>query len=157
MKVFFAFVIIIVVLLSALALTKSQNKQAPLPNQQTQTSPTPVQNQKVDLTASFTIVTGSITRNFSAKMYHNLSPDVYIESPDPSVVHVKKKGITWDNFFKTLPMQLTKDCLTTGNKETFCTGENGTLRFYLNSNEDKDLLDKEVKENDKVLIQFLGN
>ncbi len=157
MRVFFAFVIIIVVLLAALALTKSQNRQAFLPNQQTQTSPTPVQNQKVDLTASFTIVTGSITRNFSAKMYHNLSPDVYIESPNPPVVHVKKKGITWNDFFKTLPMQLTKDCLTTGTKETFCTGENGTLRFYLNNIEDKDLLDREIKEGDKVLIQFSNN
>ena len=157
MKVFFAFVIIIVVLLAAQALTKSQNRQAALPNQQTQTSPTPVQNQKVDLTASFTIVTEGITRNFSAKMYHNLSPDVYIESPDPIVVHVKSKGIAWNDFFKTLPMKLTKDCLTTGTYETFCTGENGTLRFYLNGNEDKDLLDREIKENDKALIQFSRN
>ena len=116
-------------------------------------SPTP-QMQEIKIKASFTIVTGNITRSFSAEKYHNRSLDVYIENPDPTIVNVKKIGITWDDFFKTLPMKLTKDCLTTGDGETFCNGENGTLKFYLNDVETPDLLDRKIKNGDKALINF---
>lgn len=116
-------------------------------------SPTP-QNKFIDIKASFTIVTGNITRSFKAEKYHNQSPDVYIENINPTIVHVKKTGITWDDFFKTLPMKLTKDCLITGDGETLCSGKNGILKFYLNDIETPGLLDKEVRDGDKALIKY---
>lgn len=112
------------------------------------------QNQAVDIKASFIIITGNITRTFKAEKYHNKSPDVYIESLDPTIVHVKKIGITWDDFFKTLPMKLTKVCLTTGDGETHCNKKNGTLKFYLNDIQTPDLLDRQIKDGDKALIKF---
>lgn len=118
-------------------------------------TPTPTtQDVQVDIHASFTIITGNITRSFKAEKYHNKSPDVFIEASDPTIVHVTKKGITWDDFFKTLPMKLTKDCLITGDGETLCDGEQGFLKFYLNDLETPDLLDKEIKEGDKAVITF---
>jgi hypothetical protein len=111
-------------------------------------------DQNVDFTATFTIITGNITRSFSAAMYHNLSPDAYIDSTNPMVVHVKKKGVTWDVFFQTLPFTVTEDCLTTGTKETFCTGQNGTLRFFLNDLENQNLLNEEIHPDDRALIRF---
>ena len=104
--------------------------------------------------ASFTVVTGTTTRSFKAEKYHNQSPHVYIESLDPTIVHVKKTGITWEDFFKTLPMRLTKDCLITGDSETLCNGKSGTLKFYLNDTETPNLLDKEIRDGDKALINF---
>lgn len=111
--------------------------------------------QEANIKASFTIITVNITRSFSAEKYHNQSSDVYIENPDPTIVNVKKIGITWDDFFKTLPMKLTKDCLTTGDGETFCNGTNGTLKFYLNDVETPDFLDRKIKDRDRGLIKFL--
>lgn len=155
MKAFLLLMITAVAATTLTACNKLPPKQVGNQNfQAADNAPPRPQSETTDIKASFTIVTNGLTRNFSAKMYHNLSPDVYIESPDPSTVHVKKTGITWNDFFKSLPMQLTKECLITGTKETFCRGENGTLRFYINDIEDKDLLDKEIKEGDKVLIQF---
>lgn len=116
-------------------------------------SPFP-QNETVNIQASFTIITGTITRSFKAEKYHNQSPDVYLESSNPTIVHVKKSGITWDDFFKTLPMKLTKDCLTTGDGESLCNGKGGTLKFYLNDSETPDLLDEEIRDGDKALIQY---
>lgn len=115
----------------------------------------PIQrNEKANINASFIIVTGNITRSFTVDKYHNLSSDVYIEKADPSIVYVTKTGITWDDFFKTLPMKLTKDCLITGDGETLCNGKGRTLKFYLNDIETPNLLDREIKDGDKALIQF---
>lgn len=117
----------------------------------------PAAEEKINITANFTIMTDSITRSFKAEKYHNLSPNVYIEASDPTIVHVKKLGITWDDFFKTLPMKLTKACLTTGDGETFCDGADGSLKFYLNDIETPNLLNKEIKDGAEALIKFTSS
>lgn len=142
----------LITFLSLLGFTLFNKPQTPKDSVQTP-SLTP-QKQEVNIRASFIIITGSITRSFKSEKYHNQSPDVYIESLDPIIVHVTKTGIIWDAFFKTLPMTLTKDCLITGDGEALCSGKNGTLKFYLNDVETPNLLDKEIREGDKTLINF---
>lgn len=111
-------------------------------------------NQKVNgFTAKFEIYTLGTKRVFTSLMYHNLSSDVYISEPDPSIIHVKESGVTWDDFFKTLPFSLTKECLVTGDKQTFCTNKNQILKFILNGIEDPDALDKEIKEGDILRVE----
>lgn len=110
----------------------------------------------VDYKAGFAIFTNGVFRIFNAPMYHNLSKDVFIQAENPNIVYVKKRGVTWDDFFKTLPFQLTKNCLTTGTKETFCSGQNGDLRFFLNGVGSDELLDTEIRDGDRALISF-GN
>lgn len=116
--------------------------------------PSTPQTQEVDIRASFQIITQGVVRSFKNPKYHQKSLEVYLLVDDPSVVHAKRTGITWNDFFKTLPMKLTKDCLTTGDGETFCSGSGGALSFYLNDKEDSDLLDREIKDGDKALIKF---
>lgn len=144
----------LVVLLAGIFLY-SQTQVKPAFHKATPT-PTPTPKQ-IDIRAKFTIITNGITRSFKAEKYHNQSPDVFITGENPTTIHVKKEGITWDDFFRTLPMKLTKECLTTGDGETFCDGQDGNLRFYLNGLEDQDLLEKEIKENDSALIKFSSN
>lgn len=119
-------------------------------------SPSPT-TQEINITASFTIITDSITRSFKAEKYHNQSSDVYITEKDPTQVHVKKTGITWSDFFETLPMEITRECLTTGDGETFCNKKDGTLKFYLNNVEDNELLDKKIGNGDSILIKFISD
>lgn len=111
---------------------------------------------KVDYSASFAIFTNGTFRIFTAPMYHNLSNDVYIQADNPNIVYVKKNNITWNDFFKTLPFKLTKECLITGTKQTFCTDINGRLRFYVNGSEDVNALDKYIEKGDKLLVTY-GN
>lgn len=127
------------------------NKQLSNINSKTNPSPT---NLITDKKASFIIFTIGTLRNFTASMYHNLSADVYIQSDNPNIIHVKKEGITYDDFFRTLPLKLTDECLTTGTGQTFCTSEENSLKFYLNGREDKNLLTRQIQNNDKVLITF---
>lgn len=108
-----------------------------------------------DKQASFAIFTNGTFREFSAPMYHNLSDDAFIENKNPNIIQVKKE-VTWDAFFKTLPFKLTKDCLTTGTGQTFCTGKDGSLKFYLNGQLDNEALSKTINQGDKLLVSF-GN
>ena len=104
--------------------------------------------------ASFAIFTSGTFRVFSAAMYHNLSDDVFIQADNPNIIHVKKNGVTWSDFFKTLPMELTNTCLTTGTKQTFCTNDKSSLRFFLNDQKTDDLLLREIRPGDKALITY---
>jgi hypothetical protein len=107
-----------------------------------------------DVQASFAIFTNGTFRVFTAAMYHNLSSDVYIEASRPNVVKIKKTGVTWNDFFTTLPFSLTRECLITGTKETFCTGSNGKLQFYINGTKNSDVLNQEIQQGDKLLVTF---
>lgn len=112
--------------------------------------------EKIDYRASFAIFTNGTFRDFSSSKYHNQSKDVFTQSDNPNIIYVKKKGITWNDFFKTLPMGLSKDCLTTGTGQKFCTNEDGSLKFYLNGKRDDNVLSKEIKNGDQALITY-GN
>ena len=112
------------------------------------------QAQPVDKQASFDIFTNGTFRVFTASMYHNLSEDVYIQADNPNLVHVKKAGITWNDFFKTLPFSLTKDCLITGSRETFCSTQTKKLKFTLNGENTPNALDLEIKQNDKLVVSY---
>ena len=107
-----------------------------------------------DFTASFEIYTSGTKRVFTQTMYHNQSTDVFIENPDPSVIRVKKLGITWDDFFKTLPFSLTKECLITGTKQEFCNTESKKLNFILNDQNSPNALDLEIKKDDKLIVTY---
>lgn len=153
MKNFFIPGVIIIFLFFAFITFNKSQPQISTPT--TTQIPTPAPTQEVNIRASFTIITGNITRSFKAEKYHNQSKDVYIQVDDPTIIHGKKKGITYDDFFKTLPMKLTADCLITGDGETLCDGEGGTLKFYLNNFETPELLEKEIMDGDKALIKFI--
>ncbi len=111
--------------------------------------------EKIDKKAAFAIFTNGTFRIFSAPMYHNLSPDVFIERPKPNIIQMRKEGVTWDDFFRTLPLKIDHECLTTGTGQTFCTGKEGTLKFYINGEDSTgDALPKIINDADKLLVSF---
>ena len=138
--------IVAILIFSANSQTSPQIQSTSLPSSQPQ--------QPVDFIASFKIITNGTTRVFTNSMYHNLSEDVYINSEDSNTVHVKKSGVTWDDFFKTLPMKLTKDCLTTGTGQTFCNSETRSLKFYIKEKLEPDALDLIINPGDVLLIDY---
>lgn len=146
--------LIVVVLL--LLKTLSINQPVPLRKTSAPLAPSPTLEgpKSADYKARFAIYTNGTKRVFTNPMYHNLSKNVYIEASDPSIVHVKKDGITWMDFFLTLPFKLSKDCLTTGTNETFCATKNATLKFYLNGVKNNNLLLEKIKDGDWALISY---
>lgn len=113
-----------------------------------------VQTENREDLASFAIYTHGTFRVFTSKMYHNKSAEIYIEGTNPNVILVKKPAATWEDFFNTLPMKLTNECLTTGTKETFCTGDSGTLKFYINEQKVENFVNQKIEDGDRSLITF---
>lgn len=144
-----AFLIVVYLLLTQSSKPAVETKSLENPTITTSSS-------KVNYSAGFAIFTNKTFRIFTAAMYHNLSNDVYIQADNPNIVYVKKNDITWNDFFNTLPLKLTKDCLVTGTKQTFCTNANGKLRFYINGKEDTNALDRYIKNKDQLLVTY-GN
>jgi hypothetical protein len=135
---------------------QSQNNSRGQTNGTTVVPTPPEMTVSDDLTATFEIYTNGTKRIFTQAMYLNQSPDAFIQNPDPSIVHIKKAGTTWANFFDTLPFTLTNECIVTGTKETFCTTEAKKLRFFLNSTENPDALDSKIQSGDTLRITY-GN
>lgn len=125
-------------------------KDKPLPGLQ---APTPT-SKPIDYVASFEITTLGTKRTFDDPRYHDLTDYLYLSALDPSFVHVKKSGLTWSDFFATLPMKLTSECLTTGTGQVFCTNETKKLRFTLNNREDPNALEKEISPGAKLLVTY---
>lgn len=133
---------------SSTYLTVQQSEVISLP-----ASPTP-SFQPTDFTASFEITTNGTKRIFTQVMYHHQSPDLYIENPNPSTIHIKKSEATWNDFFKTLPFSLTQSCLVTGTKQTFCSTETKKLRFFLNEVETPNALENKIQANDHLRVTY---
>jgi len=138
----------------------SSTKEATATNEQTvpeaaePTSATSTSDLPAEFTAQFKITTNGTERIFTDQKYHNLSADVFIESEKPDVIQVKRLGVTWKEFFATLPMSLTQDCLTTGTGQTFCTNESSELKFWLNGGEAAEVLEQNIQPNDFLLVEY---
>lgn len=161
MKQIGAVVIIILIAITIFLFQQNYPENLPLTRNQPSETPTVTQTstetppqELTDAKASFAIFTNGTVRIFTSPSYHNLSPDVYIESPNPNIVNIKKSGTTWDAFFKTLPMTLTHDCLTTGTGQTFCNNPTQTLKFYLNGKLHTNALDQPIINGDQLLVSY---
>lgn len=107
-------------------------------------------------TATFSIYTNSVKRDFSSQKYHNRSDAVYITAENPEIVHVTKENITWQDFFDSLPspMKVSSSCLTTGTGQNLCTNMKSKLSFYRNNKNVSFLLAEEIKPNDIISIRY---
>jgi hypothetical protein len=70
------------------------------------------------------------------------------------VVQVRRAGVTWGDFFATLPMEVTAECLTTGTGERFCSGGAGELQFYVNGERDQGVLGRVIENGDQLLVSY---
>ena len=107
-----------------------------------------------EIRAKFLIYTNGTRRDFCDSRYHNLSNEVFISPDKPSEVVVLKEKTTWNDFFMTLPMKITKECLTTGTGQVFCSNETKSLKFYINDILSPGALTREIEDRDRLLISF---
>lgn len=105
-------------------------------------------------TARFLIFTNGTRRNFDNAMYHGLSETVYLTASDSTLIYVEQPGITWGDFFATLPFEINGECLVTGTGQEFCQEGRNQLRFYINGEISNNIFDRPINPNDRLLVTY---
>lgn len=147
-------IFLLLILLSILWLRDhSKNLDVELPNPSTQEE-LPEEQDEFRITAHFAIYTNGTFRVFTAPMYHHAASFAFLEEEDPNLIIVMAKGVTWRDFFATLPLSLSHECLVTGTNEEFCTNQEKSLLFYLNGERKEDVLDRQIQDGDQLLISY---
>lgn len=117
-------------------------------------SPTPFLDKAITKQARFAIYTNGTKRIFTDPKYHNQSEIVFIPTEAPNTIVVKRKGVTWGDFFKTLPMKVEQECLTTGTGQEFCTDTKQSLKFYVNGESVPNALNRTIEDTDTLIITY---
>lgn len=132
---------------------QSANPDSNKPGKQNSLVATSSAAQSLEFNAKFAIYTDSFKRSFTKSMYHNLSKDAYISPKDVETVIVSKNGTTWQEFFDSLPLQITTACLVTGDNERLCNTADKSVKFFLN-NQRIYSLEVAIKPDDRLLISY---
>jgi len=116
--------------------------------------PNEITSEKLPYTAQFEIYTRGTLRTFNQSMYLNQSEKVYIKAGDSSRVYVNASGITWQDFFDTLPFSVSYDCLITGDGEKLCSDQEHQLTFILNGTTNANVLNQVIQPKDELVVEY---
>lgn len=120
-------------------------------NNQLLTTPTPI---STPFKAYFAIFTSGTFRLFDNARYKNQDSKIFIDDQSINSVTVTDINTTWQYFFDTLPMKLTRDCLTTGTGQKFCNNTTSNLKFFVNGVENPNALSEIINEGDRLLVTY---
>ena len=82
------------------------------------------------------------------------SPSVHVHAPRTNVAHIHKEQTTYDEFFRSLGMELTDTCLTLADGQKFCDDAENRLRFMVNGVEVDALSFERMTDMGRVLIAY---
>lgn len=83
-------------------------------------------------------------------------PYLHLHDGNGAIVHKHSLGYTLADFFASLGITLTDECLTLDTGEAFCENEAESLRFVVNGEARDDIAGYEFTDLDRMLISF-GN
>ena len=96
--------------------------------------------------------------DFSQGKYQkpHLNARVHLEGGNGDLIHKHATGVTMGFFLKSLDMSFDKNCLILDTGEKYCSGDDKTLKFYVNSKPNNEWENYDLKDLDKILISY-GN
>jgi len=94
------------------------------------------------------------TFDFSAQAYQIKSPWIHFEGGDGTTIHKHATGVKLGYLFSSLKLKLDDKCFVFQDGRSFCTNDENSLKFFINRVEVKDVVNYEIKDNDKILIVY---
>jgi hypothetical protein len=98
--------------------------------------------------------------NFTQPKYMARSNYIHLESYngtlDGTTIHRHATNVPMGEFIKSVGMDISNGCFITDNGTKFCNNKNHKLKFFVNGNETKDIMNYVLKNNDRILIIY-GN
>lgn len=93
---------------------------------------------------------------YQSRVGEELNEFIHFHDGIGNVFHVHKKGMTLKDLFSSLGMTLTKDCLVTDTKQSYCSGSGKTLKLYVNNKVSPLYEMYEPQDLDRILLSY-GN
>ena len=115
---------------------------------------TSVPEETVHLHADLRVVLNGTAVNFAQDNYREQNENVHMHEGSEPVVHVHAPGIVWSDFFSSLKMNLTDECLTLDTGESYCTGDGNELRFYVNGVATDSIVEAKIADLQRVMVYF---
>ncbi len=94
--------------------------------------------------------------NLQQRKYMVRADEVHLEDNNGVIVHKHAKGVTVPYFLSTIGIRMIQDCLTLDTGENYCADGDKTLRLIVNGSEIVNFIDYELREGDRILINY-GN
>ena len=98
--------------------------------------------------------------NFAQPKYMLRSNYIHMENHngtlDGTTLHKHATKVPIGEFLKSIRMDISNGCFITDVNKQFCENKNLKLRYYINGNETKDIMNYVLKDNDRILILY-GN
>lgn len=82
------------------------------------------------------------------------SPNVHVHAPRTNVAHLHREQTTFDEFFRSLGMELRDDCLKLATGEKLCSDTTNQLRFMVNGVQVDKLMFEKMTDMGRVLISY---
>jgi len=73
---------------------------------------------------------------------------------EEDVIHVHATGVTLKQFFNTLNIKLSRNCIILEDGKEFCSIKSKTLKYYVNNKLNDEAPDYEINDLDKILISY---
>lgn len=104
--------------------------------------------------AKFAVYLNGDPVDFSLRKYQVKDRFIHVEGGDGTTLHKHVAGMNLGDFFSSLGMKFTRDCFILDNGESYCNGDDKTLKFYVNGEQNSMFDNYEPMDGDKILISY---
>jgi hypothetical protein len=94
--------------------------------------------------------------DFSVPTYQIKSSWIHFEESDGTTIHRHASGVMLGYLFETINIGINSECYVFPDGRQFCTNEDYSLKYYINHQLVKDIIDHVIQDGDRILITF-GN
>lgn len=114
---------------------------------------------EVHIHADFLVFIHGSPLDFSIEKYQAEERDdhnsgVHLHNSEGGVIHIHKRGTTLGDFFQSLDMMLSKECLILETKEQYCNDKNNTLKLYVNGERNEMFDAYEIRDLDRIVLTY---
>lgn len=109
--------------------------------------------------ADFRLYINGNPLDFSQTKYQSvegkeLDPDVHLHNSNGYDIHIHKKGVTLGQFFKSLHITFSSNCLTLDTGEKYCNDSSNSLKMYVNGKQNNQFDKYAPVDLDRILISY---
>jgi hypothetical protein len=106
--------------------------------------------------AAFAIKINGKQIDFSQPKYQLQSRLIHVEGGDGTTLHRHATGVPFQEFLKSVNMNIMNGCFTSDDGKQYCTNGENRLRFFINGNETNSVNNYVINPNDRILVIY-GN